>query len=145
MIFTLLLPRRAELPLSSDAGACYVLAESGAHRVIRALPASFRPADARIGESRYTVTSRKGNQDMGGMTEVTVEAQGVVVGLSFEPTQPFAYPADALIDLLPGEKHVMRLRLRDPKRSWSDSFFPISWHDLVAGWGPLKPDERSER
>lgn len=136
---------RAELPLSSDAGACYALAESGPHRVIRALPAAFRPTNASVGESRYTITARKGSRDLGGLTEVTVEAQGVVVGLSFEPTQPFAYPTDALIDLLPGEKHVVRLRLRDVRRDWRDSFFAISWHDLVAGWGPLKPDERSDR
>ena len=137
--------RCAELPLSSDAGACYALAESGPHRVIRALPAAFRPAGARVGESRYTISSRKGSRDLGGLTEVTVEAQGVVVGLSFEPTQPFAYPTDALIDLLPGEKQVVRLRLRESRRDWRDSFFVISWHDLVSGWGPLKPDERAER
>lgn len=137
--------RRAELPLASDAGACYALAESGAHRVIRALPPVFRPADAPVGESRYTITARKGAKDMAGMTEVTVEAQGVVVGLSFEPILPFAYPADALIDLLPGEKQVVRLRLRDPKREWRDSFTTLSWHDLVAGWGPLKPAESTGR
>lgn len=135
-------PRRAELTLSSDARACYALAESGPHRVIRALPAIFRPADAKVGESRYTITSRKGARDMGGMTEVTVEAQGVVVGLSFEPTQPFAYPDDALFDLLPGEKQVVRLRLRDARRDWRDSFTALSWHNLVDGWGPPKGDER---
>jgi len=134
--------RRVELPLSSDAGACYALAESGPHRVIRALPAAFRPVDAKVGESRYTVTARKGAKDLAGMTEVTVEAQGVVVGLSFEPTQPFAYPDDALFDLLPGEKQVVRLRLRDPRRDWRDSFTTLSWHNLVDGWGPPKGDER---
>lgn len=138
-------PRRAELPLSSDAGACYALAETGPHRVIRALPAAFRPPGANLGESRYTVSARKGARDMAGMAEVTVEAQGVVVGLSFEPTQPFALPSDALFDLLPGEKQVVRLRLRDPRRDWRESFTTASWHDLVAGWGPLKPSEATER
>lgn len=137
--------RRAELPLSTDAGACYALAESGPHRVIRALPAAFRPTHARVGESRYTISSRKGVRDLGGLTEITIEAQGVVVGLSFEPTQPFAYPTDALIDLLPGEKQVVRLRLREARRDWRDSFLAISWHDLVDGWGSLKPDERADR
>ena len=134
--------KRAELVLSPDAGACNALAESGPHRVIRAIPALFRPTDAKIGESRYTITSRKGMKDMAGMTEVTVEAQGVVVGLSFEPTQPFAYPDDALFDLLPGEKQVVRLRLRDARRDWRDSFTALSWHNLVDGWGPPKGDER---
>lgn len=134
--------KRAELVLSSDAGACYALAESGPHRIIRALPAVFRPADAKVSESRYTITSRKGAKDMAGMTEVTIEAQGVVVGLSFEPTQPFAYPDDALFDLLPGEKQVVRLRLRDARRDWRDSFTALSWHNLVDGWGPPKGDER---
>ena len=135
-------PAKAVLPLASDAGACYALAESGPHRVIRALPAAFRPVDAKVGESRYTVVARKGAKDMAGMTEVTVEAQGVVVGLSFEPTQPFAYPDDALFDLLPGERQVVRLRLRDPRRDWHDSFVTLSWHNLVEGWGPPKGDER---
>lgn len=137
--------RRAELPMSSDAGACYALAESGPHRVIRALPAAFRPPGSPVGESRYTVSARKGSTDMAGMTEVTVEAQGVVIGLCFEPTQPFAFPADTLFDLLPGEKQVVRLRLRDSRRDWRDSFTTLSWHDLVAGWGPLKGTESGDR
>jgi hypothetical protein len=123
-------------------GACYALAESGPHRIIRAIPALFRPANANVGASQYTLTARKASKDISGMTEVTVEAQGVVIGLSFEPTAPFAYPSDALFDLLPGEKHIVRLRLRDPKRDWRESFKVMSWHDLVVGWGPLKASER---
>lgn len=137
--------RRAVLTMSARARACYALAESGPHRVIRALPALFRPADAPVGESRYTVSARRGARDLAGMTEVTVEAQGVVVGLSFEPTQPFAFPTDALFDLLPGEKQVVRLKLRDARRDWRDSFTTLSWHDLVDGWGPPKGTESGDR
>jgi len=134
--------KQTETHLTASIGACYALAESGPHRIIRSIPALFRPTNANIGASQYTLTARKGTTDVSGMTEVTVEAQGVVIGLSFEPTAPFAYPSDALFDLLPGEKQIVRLRLRDPKRDWRESFKVMSWHDLVVGWGPLKPSER---
>lgn len=119
--------------------ASYVLAESGPHRLIRPLPPAYRGADPALSRSAYRIEARRDTASTLGFAEMTVIAESVVVGLCLEPLHPGARALDGLVDLLPGERHVLRVRLGDGK-DWRTSFRALSWHDLGVSPPPLGPE-----
>jgi len=109
--------------------ASYVLAESGPHRLIRPLPPAFRGSDPRLGKVSFRTKASRATNAAFGFSEVTIEADTVIVGLCLEPILPGARATDGLIDLLPGEKHVISVRLEE-LRDWRANFRILTWHDL---------------
>jgi len=119
--------------------ASYALAESGPHRLIRPLPPAYRGADPALARASYRIEARRDTGNALGFAEMTVIADSVVVGLCLEPLQPDARALDGLVDLLPGERHVIRVRLGEG-RDWRTSFRALSWHDLGVSPPPLGPE-----
>lgn len=118
--------------------AAYALAESGPHRLIRPLPPAYRGHDPALGAAAYRVEARRDAASPLGFVELTVVAESVLVGLCLEPILPGARAMDGLVDLLPGERHVLRVKLGEP-RDWRASFRPVSWHDLGVTPAALLP------
>jgi beta-mannosidase len=119
--------------------AAYALAEAGTRRLIRPLPPAYRGLDPALGRAAYRVEARRDTSTSLGFAELTVTAESVVVGLCLEPLLPGARAMDGLVDLLPGERHVIRVRLAQA-RDWRASFRPASWHDLGVAPVPLGPE-----
>lgn len=130
----------APAALGMSAGrACYALAESGPHRVIRPLPPAYRGTDARMAKASFRTSLRRDPANAFGISELTVEADTVVIGLCLEPLLPGARAMDGLVDLLPGERHVFRVKLGEP-RDWRASLRPMTWHDLGVVPSELAPE-----
>lgn len=119
--------------------ASYVVAESGPHRLIRPLPPAYRGADPALARASYRIEVRRDTASALGFAELVVTAESVVVGLCLEPIHPDARALDGLVDLLPGERHVIRARLGEG-RDWRTSFRALSWHDLGVAPPPLGPE-----
>lgn len=118
--------------------ACFALAESGPCRLIRPLPPAYRGSGPELAKSAYRIEARRDPASPLGFSDLTVVAEGVVVGLCLEPTLPGARAMDGMVDLLPGERHVIRVKLGEP-RDWRASFRALSWHDLGVAPVPLLP------
>ena len=110
-------------------GAVYAVAENGPHRIIRPLPWAYRPEDPKLKESNYTIEGDK-NPSLGFLSTLTIHAKGVVIGLCLEPTQVSASAQDGLVDMLPGERHDIRVQLPPGATDWRQAFKARSWHDL---------------
>jgi beta-mannosidase len=119
--------------------ASYALAECGPHRLIRPLSPAYRGASPLLGRASFQVEARRDPASALGFAELTVTAETVVIGLCLEPLLPGARAMDGLVDLLPGERHVLQVRLAEP-RDWRASFRAVSWHDLGVVPAPLRPD-----
>lgn len=111
------------------AGAVYAVAENGPHRIIRPLPPAYRPDGLKLKASNYTIERGK-NPDLGFFSTLTIQAHGVVIGLCLEPTQITASALDGLLDMLPGERHDVRVQLPAGTTNWRQAFEAKSWHDL---------------
>jgi len=110
-------------------GAVYAVAENGPHRIIRPLPWAYRLEDPKLKESNYSIEGDK-NPSLGFLSTLTIHAKGVVIGLCLEPTQVSASAQDGLVDMLPGERHDIRVQLPPGTTDWRQAFKARSWHDL---------------